>query len=345
MLSPPPPRLLDQLREQIRLRHYSLRTEKAYVQWVRRFILFHSKQHPRDMGKEEIELFLSHLATDRKVSAATQNQAMSALLFLYRQVLHMEPAWLSDVVRARRPAKLPTVLTPAEVQLLLSELSGSAYLCAGLMYGAGLRLLETLRLRLKDVDFAYRQITIRGGKGSKDRRVPLPELLRPMLQSQRDRSIALHKADLSAGFGEVWLPNALARKYPNAPRSHQWQYFFPARNRSMDSRDGRERRHHVSESSVQKSVKNAVQRAGIEKPASCHTLRHSFATHLLESGADIRTIQELLGHQDVRTTQIYTHVMNRAGLGALSPLDRLRGPFEQLQSNRQGWRDEPAHEN
>ncbi|MGJ8670803.1 MAG: integron integrase [Oceanococcus sp.] len=323
MLEPPPPKLLDQLREQIRIRHYSVRTEETYVQWVRRFILFHRKQHPRDMGKREIESFLSYLALGKRVSASTQNQAMSALLFLYRQVLGMEPDWLSDVVRARRPAKLPVVLTPGEVQRILENLRGPNHLCAALMYGAGLRLLETLRLRLKDLDFAYNQITVRNGKGDKDRHVPLPDLLRPALQQQRLAALALHRADITAGFGEVWLPHALARKFPRAPVSNQWQYLFPARSRAIDPRDGKERRHHINESSVQRAVKNAVRRAKIEKAASCHTLRHSFATHLLETGADIRTIQELLGHSDVRTTQIYTHVMNRGGLGALSPLDRL----------------------
>ncbi len=323
MIEVPPPRLLDQLREQIRLRHYSLRTEQAYVHWVKRFILFHGKRHPRDMGQREMELFLSHLASDRRVTASTQNQAMSALLFLYRKVLNVEPAWLTQVVRARRPAKLPVVLTPTEVARVLAHLKGSHHLCAALMYGAGLRLLETLRLRLKDIDFAYRQLSVRGGKGNKDRFVPLPHALSPALREQCRTAMALHQADVAAGFGEVWLPNALARKYPNAGRSRQWQYLFPARSRSLDLRDGRERRHHLNESSVQRAVRNAVREARIEKAASCHSLRHSFATHLLETGADIRTIQELLGHSDVRTTQIYTHVMNRGGLGALSPLDRL----------------------
>ena len=323
MLDSHPPKLLDQLRKQIRLRHYSFRTEETYVQWVRRFIIFHDKRHPREMGKAEIEAFLSHLAQQRRVSASTQNQAMSAILFLYRRVLQMEPAWLSDVIRARRPAQLPVVLTPAEVQALLSQLKGPTYLCAALMYGAGLRVMESLRLRVKDIDFEYAQITVRDGKGSKDRHVPLPRTLRPALQDQKERARQLHRADLDAGFGCVSLPNALAHKYPAATRTFKWQFLFPSRQRSIDPRDGQQRRHHMNVSRVQKAVKKAVMRTDIDKHASCHTLRHSFATHLLETGADIRTIQELLGHSDVRTTQIYTHVMNRGGLGVLSPLDRM----------------------
>lgn len=324
MLDSHPPKLLDQLRQQTRVRHYSLRTEQTYVQWARRFILFHGKRHPSEMGKAEIESFLSHLAQQRQVSASTQNQAMSAILFLYRHVLKMEPAWLSDVVRARRPAQLPVVLTVAEVQLLLSGLRGPTHTCAALMYGAGLRVMESLRLRIKDTDFEYAQITVRDGKGGKDRHVPLPRALQPALKDQTQVVRELHRADLKAGFGYVKLPDALARKYPAASRSFKWQFLFPSRQRSMNPRDGQYLRHHMHQSRVQKAVKRAVLKADINKHASCHTLRHCFATHLLETGADIRTIQELMGHSDVRTTQIYAHVMNRSGLGALSPLDRLQ---------------------
>lgn len=323
MLDSQPPKLLDRLRQQIRVRHYSLRTEETYVQWVRRFILFHQKRHPRDMGKDEIEAFLTYLAQQRSVSASTQNQAMSAILFLYRHVLKMEPAWLTHVIRARRPPQLPVVLTTTEVQHLLSLLQGPVHTCAALMYGAGLRLMESLRLRIKDIDFEYSQITVRDGKGGKDRHVPLPHALKPALRDQVQLVRDLHRSDREAGFGRVQLPDALARKYPAAARAFKWQFLFPSRNRCIDPRSKQQLRHHMHASRVQKAVKRAVIRANINKHASSHTLRHCFATHLLETGADIRTIQELMGHSDVRTTQIYAHVMNRAGLGALSPLDRL----------------------
>lgn len=321
--SSPPPRLLDQLRAQIRLRHYSVRTEKTYAQWVRRFVLFHDKRHPRDMGKPEIEAFLSYLAVDRKVSASTQNQAMSALLFLYREVLDMQPAWLEDVVRARRPPRLPVVLTSTEVQAILSRLSGASFLCASLMYGCGLRLMETVRLRIKDLDFEWSQIMVRDGKGGKDRVVPLPESMREALQDQISLALRVHRADRRAGFGEVSMPEALARKFSGAATQPAWQFVFPARSRSVDPSDGVIRRHHYHASMVQRAVHQAVRASGIRKTASCHSLRHSFATHLLMGGTDIRTIQELLGHKDLRTTQIYTHVVRRGGLGVLSPLDRL----------------------
>lgn len=320
------PKLMDQLREQIRLRHYSLRTERTYIQWARRYILFHDKRHPRDMGKDEIEAFLTHLAQDRQVAASTQNQAMSAILFLYRHVLGRDPDWLTDVVRAKKPSRLPVVLTTAEVNRVLLGLSGTSYLAAALMYGAGLRVMETVRLRIKDVDLSRHSITVRHGKGGKDRVVPLPRTLESAIKQQMAHALKLHAADLHDGFGAVWLPNALATKYPNAPTEAGWQYLLAARGRSIDPRSGTERRHHIQAQNVQKAVKRAVKAANIAKPASCHTLRHSFATHLLESGADIRTIQELLGHKDLRTTQIYTHV---AGLGAVatqSPLDRLGLP-------------------
>lgn len=319
----PQPKLLEQLRAQLRVKHYSLRTEQTYVHWVKKFIHFHGFRHPGELGKVEMEAFLSHLAITAKVSASTQNQAMSALLFLYREVLEQEPAWLTNVVRAKASQKVPVVLSPPETRDVLNQLEGPVYLAAALMYGAGLRLMESLRLRIQDVDFAYQQITVRSGKGNKDRVVPLPARLRTQLRAQISASLAIHKLDLEQGFGRVWLPFALSRKYPAAPTAPGWQYVFPARRRCTDPRDGITRRHHLDESWVQKSVKLAVQSAGIRKRASCHTFRHSFATHLLESGADIRTVQELLGHKDLRTTQIYTHVLNRGGNGVLSPLDRL----------------------
>ncbi len=317
-----PPRLLDQLRDRIRVKHYSMRTEQAYVGWVRRFILANDKRHPRDLGAAEVEAFLTRLATDRNVAAGTQNQALAALLFLYREVLGQDLPWLDNVVRAKRPRRLPVVLTPAEVRALLARLDGREWLMAGLLYGTGMRLMECLRLRIKDVDFARREIIVREGKGNKDRRVPLPQTLVPALHTQMVAARLLHHADLAAGYGSVWLPHALARKYPHAAHEWGWQYVFPASQRSRDPRSGEVRRHHLDEKVLQRAVQRARRAAGIFKPATCHTLRHSFATHLLESGADIRTVQELLGHKDVSTTQIYTHVLNRGGLGVLSPLDR-----------------------
>jgi integron integrase len=318
------PRLLDQVRIAIRTRHYSLRTEQAYVSWIRRYILFHDKRHPLEMGEPEINRFLSHLAVQGDVSASTQTQALSALLFLYRHVLDKALLQLDDVVRATRPAKLPTVLDRGEVHALLSRLDGDHRLAATLLYGSGLRLLEALRLRVKDVDFALNQLTIHDGKGAKDRRTMLPRSLKEPLQIHLEAVKALHDADLKDGYGEVYLPDALARKYPGASRQWGWQYLFPAPSRSRDPRTGAVRRHHMNESALQKAVKKAVLEARLTKPASCHTLRHSFATHLLEEGYDIRTIQELLGHSDVKTTMIYTHVLNQAGgRGVRSPLDGL----------------------
>jgi len=316
------PRLLDQVRARLRLRHYSLRTEQAYIGWIRRFVLANGKRHPRDMGAAEVEAFLSTLATDGKVAAGTQNQALSALLFLYREVLGVDLPWMETMVRAKRPRRVPVVLSRDEVARLLARLDGQYALMASLLYGAGMRLMECIRLRVKDVDFGRHEICVRDGKGGKDRRVPLPQKLYESLRQQVERVEIIHCEDLAAGFGAVWLPYALARKYPSAPRELGWQYVFPAAQRSCDPRDGTERRHHVDESSLQRAVKAARIRAGIVKPATCHTLRHSFATHLLEAGQDIRTIQELLGHKDVATTQIYTHVLNRGGMGVISPLDR-----------------------
>lgn len=317
------PRLLDRLRDEIRLRHYSLSTEHTYIRWVRQYILFCDKQHPKDLGKPELEAFLTHLAVQRNVAPSTQTQALSAILFLYRHVLNTELPWLDDVVRAKPRQRVPVVMTPEEVQQVLKPMRGAPRLVAGLLYGSGLRLMEALRLRVKDVDFARREITVRAGKGAKDRRTPLPQRLHAPLHTQVDRAVHLHADDLAAGYGAVWLPHALAVKYPNAATAPGWQYVFPSQNRSIDTRASVERRHHFSASRVQKAVKAAVASAGLHKPVSCHTLRHSFATHLLESGADICTVQELLGHSDVRTTMIYTHVLQRGGAGTLSPLDRL----------------------
>ena len=320
------PKLLDRVRSAVRARHYSRRTEEAYASWTKRFILFHHKRHPAAMGAEEVNAFLSHLAVEGKVSASTQAQALCALVFLYRHVLGDPLPWIDDIIRARRHRKLPVVLTREEVRGLLAVMRGTPRLVAAILYGGGLRLLEGLRLRIKDVDFAARLLVIREGKGAKDRRTMLPDSLHEPLRAQIELVRRIHRQDLAIGRGEVWLPNALERKYANAAREFGWQYLFPASRRTNDPRSGVERRHHLDESAVQRAVKAAVREAGIEKPAGCHTLRHSFATHLLEDGHDIRTIQELLGHTDVRTTMIYTHVLQRAGgRGVRSPLDVIEG--------------------
>lgn len=317
------PRLLDEVRARLRLKHYSLRTEQAYLYWIRRYILANGKRHPRELNGVAAEGFLSRLATKDKVAASTQGQALSAILFLYREVLAIQLPWMENIVRAKQSQRVPVVLSAAEVARLLGRLSGREWLMASLLYGTGMRLMECVRLRVKDVDFERNEITVRDGKGGKDRRTMLPGRLCEILRRQRDSVRTIHERDLSAGFGEVWLPHALARKYPVAPREFGWQYLFPASRRGIDPLDGRERRHHIDEKVLQRAMKTALRSTGIDKPASCHTLRHSFATHLLENGYDIRTIQELLGHKDVSTTQIYTHVLNRGGNAVLSPLDRM----------------------
>jgi integron integrase len=321
-LGAPAPRLLDEVRRHLRLKHYSLRTEGIYVGWIRRFILANGKRHPRDMGAVEVEGFLSGLAVRGGVAASTQNQALSALLFLYREVLRIDLPWMETMVRAKRSQHVPTVLAREEVHALLAQMEGRPWLLASLLYGTGMRLMECMRLRVKDVDFARNEITVRDGKGGKDRRTVLPKRLVEPLQREIERASVLHREDLLVGFGVALLPYALARKYPNAGRDFGWQFVFPSGQRSVDPRDGVERRHHFDEGLLSRSMKSACRRAGIVKPVSAHTLRHSFATHLLESGYDIRTVQELLGHKDVATTQIYTHVLNRGGHGVLSPLDR-----------------------
>jgi integron integrase len=315
------PRLLDRLHEAIRVHHYSRRTEEAYVHWVKRFIYFNDTRHPSELGESEVTAFLNYLATERKVSASTQNQALCALLFLYKQVLGVELSWLDQLVRAKRPKRMPVVLTKDETTALLGALSGVHWLMAGLLYGTGMRLMECLRLRVKDVDFGYGQILIRDGKGAKDRVTILPETLVEPLREQMQRTRQLHDLDLREGYGEVHLPYALARKYPRAGYEWGWQYIFASKNRSADPEDGVIRRHHLDESVLQRAIRIATRTVGINKPVHCHTLRHSFATHLLHDGYDIRTLQELLGHSDVSTTMIYTHVLNRGGRGVRSPLD------------------------
>ena len=315
------PKFIEQMRSFMRARRYSLRTEQAYLDWVRRFILFHAKRHPREMAETEIVEFLTHLATQRNVAASTQNQALSALLFLYQQFLGKKLGRLDGALRASRPPRLPVVLTREEVRAVLAHVRPPYRLMAELLYGSGLRLLECLRLRVKDVDFGYSRIVVRDGKGAKDRVTMLPGRLRRPLKEHLAHAKAVHERDLQLGFGSVYLPDALERKYPNAHRSWMWQYVFPAAKRSVDPVSGRVQRHHVLEKSLQNAVANAVRATGITKPASCHSLRHSFATHLLDGGYDIRTVQELLGHKDVSTTMIYTHVLNKPGIGVKSPLD------------------------
>jgi integron integrase len=317
-----PREVIDAVRLMLRTKHYSIRTEHAYLGWIRRYMAENGRRHPKEMDGRAMGAFLTRLAVEGRVSASTQSQALSALLFLYRELLGMSPEWLDDVVRAKRSIRVPVVLSRGEVVRLLSRMQGREWLMASLLYGSGLRLMEVIRLRVKDVDFERWEITVRSGKGNKDRHTMLPSKLAEPLRRQMEDARVEHARDLEAGFGSVWLPNALARKFPNAGEDWVWQYVFPASRRSKDPRTGIERRHHLDEKVLQAAVKRARVEAGIPKPVTCHTLRHSFATHLLESGADIRTVQELLGHRDVKTTQIYTHVLNRGAGGVLSPLDR-----------------------
>lgn len=321
--APAKPRLLDQVRERIRVLHYSRSTETTYIHWIKDFIRHHHMRHPAEMGGAEVEAYLSHLATARDVAAGTQNQAMHAILFLYKQVLGVELPWLDGITRARESKRLPTVLSQAETRALLEHTSGLPGLVIRLLYGTGMRLMEGLRLRVKDIDFHGRLIVVRAGKGDKDRTVPLPESLVDSLQARLAERRRLHDIDLAKGMADVYLPHALARKYPHAGREFGWQYVFCAADYSADPETGVIRRHHLTPKTIQRHVRDAARKAGIHKPTHPHTLRHSFATHLLEAGADIRTVQELLGHSDVSTTMIYTHVVHRGGRGVISPLDRM----------------------
>jgi integron integrase len=320
-VSPDKPKLLEQVRNVIRRKHFSIRTEQAYSDWIRRFILYHGKRHPREMAEVEVTEFLTHLARDGKVAASTQNQALSALLFLYKEVLKQEIGWLEGVERPQKPARLPVVLTREEVKEVFCHLGGTVRIMAGLLYGSGLRLMECVRLRAKDIDLAYLRITVRDGKGAKDRVTMLPINLAEAMRRHLEKVKAQHEQDLAEGFGSVYLPTALERKYANASRQWAWQYVFPSSRVARDPRSGKKQRHHMVESVLQRALKEAVAVSGISKLATCHSLRHSFATHLLENGYDIRTVQELLGHKDVSTTMIYTHVLNKPGLGVKSPLD------------------------
>lgn len=317
------PKLLELLRTALRTRHYSQSTEQSYYHWVKRYVHFHNLRHPAEMAEPEMNAFLTHLAVTEKVSASTQNQALSALLFLYRRVLGREVGNLGEVMRARKPTRLPVVMTREEVKAVFANLSGDKWLMASLMYGAGLRLMECLCLRVQDLDFASNEVLVRDGKGAKDRITMLPVSLRKPLQDHLQKVKKMHEKDLCDGWGRVPLPDALDRKYPNASTEWRWQWVFPQENRWRNTKTGEQGRHHVDESILQKAFKRAVQEAGLTKRATCHTLRHSFATHLLEAGYDIRTVQELLGHSDVRTTMVYTHVLNRGGRGVKSPVDTL----------------------
>jgi len=317
----PPMKLLDKVRVRIRLKGYSIRTEKSYVSWIKRFIIFHDKRHPSELGRSEIEEFLSHLVMELNVASSTQNQAFNAILFLYKQVLNSEMPDNINACRSKKPEKLPTVLSRDETMRIVRSMTGTHQLMAKLLYGSGLRVIECVRLRVKDTDFELNQIIVRDGKGKKDRITVFPDEVKSFLEDHLVYVKQLHERDLADGFGSVYLPNALARKYRGAEKQWCWQYVFPAKMISIDPRSGKKRRHHIHASSIQRAVSSAAKLAGIKKPVSCHTFRHSFATHLLESGYDIRTVQELLGHRDVSTTMIYTHVLNRGGKAVRSPLD------------------------
>jgi integron integrase len=318
-----PPKLLDQVRAAIRTRHYSIRTEEAYIYWIKRYILFHKKRHPKEMGQQEISQFLNHLAVQENVAASTQNQALCAIIFLYKHVLHIEIGELDSVSWAKKPQKIPVVFTQSEAKAILNQLSGTNWLMAILLYGAGLRLTECLQLRVKDIDFEYKQINIRSAKGAKDRISILPEKAIDPIIKQIEYVTSLHEKDLKDGYDTVSMPFALERKYPKAGRDLGWKFIFPATQISTDPLTGLRRRHHLHPSVLQKVIKNALRNAGIKKHAGCHTFRHSFATHLLAAGYDIRTVQELLGHNDVKTSMIYTHVLNKGGFGVKSPADFL----------------------
>jgi len=320
--SPKPPKLLEQVIARLRVKHYSLSTEKVYVDWIKRFVWFHGKRHPKELGAADVEAFLSHLAVERSVSASTQNQAKSALLFLYKEVLQLELPWLDNVTQAKAPKRLPVVMTENEVRAVLARLDGAVWLICSLLYGSGLRIMECLRLRVKDVDLERCEILVREGKGFKDRITMLPTSLVQSLKQQLERVKTLHDEDLLKGYGDVFMPMALDKKYPKAGKAWGWQYIFPSRNMSVDPRSGVVGRHHADDKTIQRAMKKAVMAAEVTKFATPHTFRHSFATHLLQSGYDIRTVQELLGHSDVSTTMIYTHVLNKGGRGVVSPLDR-----------------------
>ena len=320
--SPKPPKLLEQVIARLRVKHYSLSTEKVYVDWIKRFVWFHGKRHPKELGAADVEAFLSHLAVERSVSASTQNQAKSALLFLYKEVLQLELPWLDNVTQAKAPKRLPVVMTENEVRAVLARLDGAVWLICSLLYGSGLRIMECLRLRVKDVDLERCEILVREGKGFKDRITMLPTSLVQSLKQQLERVKTLHDEDLLKGYGDVFMPMALDKKYPKAGKAWGWQYIFPSRNMSVDPRSGVVGRHHADDKTIQRAMKKAVTAAEVTKFATPHTFRHSFATHLLQSGYDIRTVQELLGHSDVSTTMIYTHVLNKGGRGVVSPLDR-----------------------
>lgn len=316
-------KLLSQVRTEIRLRHYSRRTEKQYLWWIRRFIEFHKRRHPAELGQAEVAAFLAHLAVERRVSAATQNQALSALLFLYGEVLHQGVAWMADLVRAKAPRRLPVVLTPDEARAILDKLNGTASLVCRLLYGSGLRLMEALQLRVQHLEFARGEIRVRVGKGDRDRVTMLPVVLQMPLRQHLERVHSLHRQDLAAGAGWVELPAALGRKYPNAGREWAWQWVFPGKGIARDVETGERRRQHLHQTTIQRAFREAARLSGVPKAAHCHTLRHSFATELLRSNYDIRTVQELLGHKDVRVTMTYLHVLNRGGLGVRSPMDTL----------------------